>query len=299
MEKSDIFNFESVSVDIGDLRATFFRNTPLTDLPQAAPSEVHFHTDFEFQCIIGGEMTLIAENGGEESVFHLSAGDIVLIPPDVLHRNAGGGEVFRRYTLSFSFAPLKGAAEAGAFSEYLAYSRIFGALDRIAVFRSDVISRCADRIIGLDMRPQSFHRLRIYLSVIFTELADITAALAPDQTRPRTGIRGGERGEIERKWRIENYVSLFYGRKNPMDDLTKILHLSRRQTDRVTRSLTGESFSALLTRQRMNAAVIMAAKTRMPFYQIAGEVGYSSYVGFYHAFIRFTGKSPEDYRRGS
>ena len=80
-------------------------------------------------------------------------------------------------------------------------------------------------------------------------------------------------------------------------ELMEELHLSRRQIDRTVRACMGESLNSLLIRQRMNAAQVLLRYTERPITVIAEEVGYTSYVGFYSAFKKHIGISPDAYRQ--
>lgn len=58
----------------------------------------------------------------------------------------------------------------------------------------------------------------------------------------------------------------------------------------------GTSYRDLLAEVRMRLAIEYLRKTRMTNEEIAGRLGYSDAANFRHAFIRWTGKSPTDFR---
>lgn len=60
----------------------------------------------------------------------------------------------------------------------------------------------------------------------------------------------------------------------------------------------GASYRDLLAELRMRLAIEYLRKTQMTNEDIAGRLGYSDAANFRHAFIRWTGKSPSDFRRG-
>ena len=59
----------------------------------------------------------------------------------------------------------------------------------------------------------------------------------------------------------------------------------------------GESLSVLLIQQRMRTAQILLRNTNMQISEIAHEIGYTSYVGFYSTFRSYFGCSPDEYRQ--
>ena len=58
----------------------------------------------------------------------------------------------------------------------------------------------------------------------------------------------------------------------------------------------GTSYSALLSDVRKALALDFLASTELSIDDIANALGFSDAVGFRHAFKRWTGKWPSDYR---
>ncbi len=61
----------------------------------------------------------------------------------------------------------------------------------------------------------------------------------------------------------------------------------------------GTSYRDLLAEVRMRLAIEYLRKTQMTNEEIAGHLGYSDAANFRHAFIRWTGKSPSDFRNAT
>lgn len=61
----------------------------------------------------------------------------------------------------------------------------------------------------------------------------------------------------------------------------------------------GTSYRGLLAEMRMRLAIEFLRKTQMTNEQIGNRLGYSDAANFRHAFVRWTGRSPSDYRRAS
>ena len=61
----------------------------------------------------------------------------------------------------------------------------------------------------------------------------------------------------------------------------------------------GTSYRDLLAEVRMRLATEYLRKTRMTNEEIAGRLGYSDAANFRHAFIRWTGKSPTEFRNAA
>jgi len=61
----------------------------------------------------------------------------------------------------------------------------------------------------------------------------------------------------------------------------------------------GASYRELLAEVRMRLAIEYLCKTRMTNEEIANRLGYSDAANFRHAFLRWTGKSPTDFRNAT
>ncbi|MFL9864880.1 helix-turn-helix transcriptional regulator [Paraburkholderia fungorum] len=59
---------------------------------------------------------------------------------------------------------------------------------------------------------------------------------------------------------------------------------------------SGAAFQALLDRVRHDLALDYLVRTRLSMSDIAERLGYSETAGFRHAFRRWTGHCPSDYR---
>lgn len=82
-----------------------------------------------------------------------------------------------------------------------------------------------------------------------------------------------------------------------LSDLSGLLNLSTRQTQRLLQQNFGRTFSQKLTEARMAAASQYLLTTDLSVTEISERTGFSSIEHFSAAFRRFTGRSPRDYRK--
>ena len=85
---------------------------------------------------------------------------------------------------------------------------------------------------------------------------------------------------------IDDFFSKRYNSAVTLDDLAAELNLSRKQTEREVKRITGNGFSEELTKRRINAAVILSRTTDLSLAEIGELVGYATYSGFYKAYKR-------------
>jgi AraC-like DNA-binding protein len=103
---------------------------------------------------------------------------------------------------------------------------------------------------------------------------------------------GGIVGDIRRVLMVEQP-----GRFPSIEAMAEALKLNART---LRRRLDAEqtSYRALVSEVRMRLAIGYLRETSMTNEEIASRLGYSDAANFRHAFARWTGKSPSDYRTG-
>lgn len=82
---------------------------------------------------------------------------------------------------------------------------------------------------------------------------------------------------------IQEFISTNYNKKIKLSDLANELHLSERQTERLVRLHTGNSFKEEVRKIRINVANQLLASSDMTLSEVAEYVGYESYAGFWKA----------------
>ena len=82
-----------------------------------------------------------------------------------------------------------------------------------------------------------------------------------------------------------------------LSDLSRLLNLSTRQTQRLLRQNFGRTFSQKLTEARMAAASQYLLSTELSVTEISERTGFSSIEHLSGAFRRFTGMSPRQFRK--
>lgn len=82
-----------------------------------------------------------------------------------------------------------------------------------------------------------------------------------------------------------------------LKEAAKILHYNPDYLSILMQKVSGRSFSSLLNLRRFIVARTLLIQTNAPLKDIAREVGFRSYSGFYRTFKNFLGTSPAEFRR--
>lgn len=85
---------------------------------------------------------------------------------------------------------------------------------------------------------------------------------------------------------IYDFIETNYNKNIRLCDLADVLHISERQTQRIIKEETGNTFTDELARYRIFMAEHLMKTTEMTMYEIADYVGYGSYSGFWKAYIK-------------
>lgn len=278
-----------VTIEIGDLRVNFLGSASFLEARDAGESPLHIHAVHEFQYIDSGVLHELID---EETVLDAGEGEILFIPPNVLHRNEAGS--CRRLVLAITIQRLHRERAADDFSEFQYYCELLGRVREPMVFQDEEIRCCVSGLIGLPNLPQNVHRQKIYLTRLFVRLAECVASRS--RTR-QTALPIQQGGSSDRQYYlIEQYINTHYNEKTTVDDVAALLHLSRRQADRIVKHIFGKTYAELILERRMSIARTMLQKSGLSCGEIAERCGYSSYTGFYLAFRSFYGYTPDQCR---
>ena len=121
----------------------------------------------------------------------------------------------------------------------------------------------------------------------------------------RLAACGGEteKEEEEQKTKTRHRIDLIdqffdqpFSPETGEEGLAEMLHLSRRQLNRILKSHYGMCFREKLLRSKMDRAAFLLRKTQASISNISEEVGYLSVTAFFKAFKAYHGISPKRYR---
>ena len=280
----------TMSVELGDLQVDFLMNPSELTPISISQSPAHMHTKHEFQFIFSGHMQVRID---EDYALAVPSDSVLLIPPNVLHANDGGpGE---RIIATIALQPLHREQGAQQFSEFRYYCELFGRVQAPLVLHSEAVSACVRQLTQLPEMPQSGHRRSNLLSYLFIQLGmaiEESCGAQQQQNLLQLGNRYNHQYYV-----IEQHINKNYNKKASTEEIAQALHMSRRQVDRIVDQIWGKTFATLILERRMLIAQKLLQKTNMPCVKVAEKVGYTSYPGFYLAFRRHFGMTPEEMRQ--
>lgn len=240
-------------------------------------SSRHSNANYELHMILQGRCCVDVE----EDRFPLEAQQALLIAPGQYHRPSTEPGSFSHFSLSFSLT--------GVLAQ-----RLLTKIPTCAVFSfPEETARLCAHIFqeSAGHRPCRREMLQAQLTQLF--LTILRQLEITDDTPPASQSLDS----ILRTEKIDVFFQNHFASRAAEAQLAEELHLSRRQLARVIRARYGMTFREKLISARMDHAAWLLRTTQMRPCEIAEEVGYSGETGFYQAFRRRFGMTPQQYRR--
>ncbi len=131
-----------------------------------------------------------------------------------------------------------------------------------------------------------------WISLFFLELL----SLIDDKNGVSLKASGDPAEADMRYFMIEDFFNENYMKKLTTKELSERLYLSERQTERMINQAFGCGFKGHLTKIRLLIAKDLLVETEKEISEIASDVGFGSYNGFYMAFKNNVKMTPKEYR---
>lgn len=254
----------------------------------------HVHFYHEVHYIYNGSMQIRDIDNGK--TIDVSAGQFCLVPSNIYHETSSPTHM-RRAVFFFSAKHNPNISQPSS-ANYSRINHILSYQKNIRVYSDPVISSAMENYHSLcNMQDASLN-----ISKGLALLSAVFRAFDLEQTNPSLSINSNETDSNtllshNRRQLIEQTIESSYNQPNCFEQICQVLSLSERQTLNIVRELYGTDLKTLIIRHRINTADALIKTTNMPLSQIAYEVGYNSYSGFYMAYMRIMGAKPEETRR--
>lgn len=261
--------------------------------PTSAP---HFHIDREIHIILSGASTTTVQG----KKVHSKAGDIHIVPPNASHYYEEISEDFNMISFLFTITPKWSSKKS--FSEYSYYNNLINSSNSLILLHNEAVAELGRKIFSLEYCDKNIHIHQALYSHIFILIAeDLEKSISSD--REIHASTAPKKSQIEKvkdqKATIDAFFANRYAEKITIKDLAKELYKSVPQTHRIVKSYFNSTFKAVLVKQRMEQACILARQGEKTMSEIALLCGYSSYNGFLSAFKKHTSLTPEEYKSSS
>ena len=247
---------------------------------------VHSHVNYEIHVVLKGTTFLEID----EETITLNANDVVIISPSVFHKFVKADCESSVLSFSFSVKNVKRTSDRfeGQDTKLQNCGKWF-----LLQNETDISTYIFKTLAALHSSNNfAEEQIRAYLTLTFIQIFN---GLNNGIDKNKTELELQEYGN--RIYIIDDYFNEHYMEKISLKELSEILYLGERQTNRIIKSTFGTGFNERLTVIRIKSAIELLENTDFTIETIAEKVGYDSYNGFYSAFKKKTGISPSIYRQ--
>ncbi|MFL0554871.1 helix-turn-helix domain-containing protein [Paenibacillus barengoltzii] len=251
----------------------------------------HFHDAWEIYYLVSGERCYFIK----DQIYRISAGDLVLIPVNVLHKTSPAGKLSQpheRILVNFRTevvnALLPGREEAleQLFVRYPVLRLNAEEQQLVQLLFARMLAEQKQQAVGYEE----------YCQLLLAEL--LLHLLRMANGRPSyDGEDGGEQRPYREIAEVARYINTHYDENLSLSELADRFHLSPYYLSHLFPRVTGLTLVAYINRVRIEEACALLRETELPVTEIAYRVGYQSGTHFGRVFKKAKAVSPQSYRR--
>ncbi len=244
---------------------------------QGGMTNQHFHNVFEIYYLREGEVQYFIE----DAVYTLKEGDLVIIPPNTLHKTLNFRSTVRRRVL---------------FYINMDYLKSFGELDfkflkKVSVFRDSNIYQIQYIFNALVAEYQGENN-ELLIKALLCELLVLL-----DRKKEITDKITENSPSSKRLSEVISFINKNYGNEITLSSTAKHFFIHPTYLSRIFKDDTGLSFSDYLRKFRIKKSVELLWATNKNITEIAFDVGFNSTNHFCKTFRAVMGLSPLQYRK--
>lgn len=276
-------NLKEYLFTIGDVKFNFFTDVGMLIEGRNTSNAVHTHEYNELFYVLKGSVTIRTEKNS----FCINEGDAVLVPAGTLHTTINF-ENTQRIAISYFTEKNKKEKLYTQFSQF--ESILLNGIVHITNFSGG----------------HAFKRLTHYYYSSYHDKDELICSCLREiiiliKVATKTEGRISSPPVVfdtsaYRNYVIDNYFSSHF-KTATLTELSKKLHLSKQQTERIVKKLYGCNFREYLGFIRMRHARELLLNTNMSSTEISTEIGYCYPHSFLTAFKKHYGKTPGSYRK--
>ncbi|WP_178020934.1 AraC family transcriptional regulator [uncultured Paenibacillus sp.] len=251
----------------------------------------HFHDAWEIYYLVSGERCYFIK----DQIYRICAGDLVLIPVNVLHKTSPAGKLSRpheRLLVNFRTEAVS-ALLPGREEELEQLFERYPVL-RLTAEEQQLVQPLLARM--LTEQKQQASGYEEYCRLLLAEL--LLNLLRMAHTRPNhDGEAGGGKQPYREIAEVARYINAHYEENLSLGELAGRFHLSPYYLSHIFPRVTGLTLVAYINRVRIEEACALLRETELPVTDIAYRVGYQSVTHFGRVFKKAKAVSPQSYRR--
>lgn len=240
---------------------------------------MHAHSLYEIVYVLSDQAVIEFE----QSQVTLNMGDAAIVAPGIYHKIKSVGNNLTH--ISFQVQTNTEDSRVRAMLSKINFLNVLNLPGKSYLFILKAISEKGNSVFFTDSL-----RIKAGLTLLFADILENEFLQIP------VSLENALSEQDMRRKKILGYINKKYNKSPSIKDLSKILFLSEKQTQKQVLALTGKRFSYLVQEKRIVCAKALIRENRMTLDAVSKAVGYETYYGFAKAFKRFESASPTEFR---
>lgn len=237
------------------------------------------------------EIVLCNENSytvifGDQTV-KLHEGDILFIPPNVLH-SIEAPENGSRFILLFDLSFLQMFHNRNNILNFLSKPRLYNIVSHPHIY-SNVYSRLM-HIITLYFANETYNEIDIY-----ADLLNVLKEICEHNTKQNISDNQKHTLSYDKFVKILSYIDDNYAEDLSLEKVANIANFSKFHFSRLFKQYTNTTFYEYLSQKRILVAQELIL-TNMPITDVAFQTGFNNLTTFCRCFKKYIGCSPTQYK---
>ena len=259
-------------------------------LSQGYAFEMHCHPEIELSYCFEGFYDITV--GKKDTT--LTKGDIAVVNPMVPHefRNSSSPDSLR---LTIEIGPAFLGEQFAAFVSANRGNSVFLLNQNSSLPYHGELSAMLDETANLHLTKTPFSGLCIKGNIY--KISALLLRLLTEEKPAEPAFKS--MADIEKIGMAINMIYNCYNKQLTLDEVSQISGYSKSNFCKLFKSLTGESFHAMLNRHRIDVACLWLRESKNSIEEIAANVGFSDSRSFCRTFKSITGQNASEYRRNA
>lgn len=253
----------------------------------------HFHSYYEIHLLLSPNAVHFIKG----IPYHIQAGDLVLLPPSLLHKTSyPEGEPSKRLIITFMYRN-DGYGFPDSYSELLTPFHQELPIYRFPEEQQNELIDLINQIVDLSREADSQELTgthELVLHSIFTRFLYCLNRFRKDNTYYQ---KYGEDPVTERIYAVCNFIHTHYAEELSLENLAQETWMSTYYLSHQFKRITGYTITHYIHLVRVRNCQYLLTNTKKKITEIAAECGFSSFSQFNRIFRRFSGESPSEYRK--
>lgn len=245
---------------------------------------LHFHPEYELLYLSEGSLEVTIHN----STFLLHAGEALFIPPNMLHYGISNSQNGTFYALVFSEHILNVGQEH--ISSYLTKepdnTKYICKLAPHIPWQKDALEYLTKIFFCRDEMKASDIFMQGHILIIWEYLYRHHISIYLEKNKPNTPVR-----------EIIEFIHNNYQEDLSLEDMTKIVHMSKEHLCRIFRKSTGQTPISYLKQYRILKSCYYLQETDKKISDICTLVGFNNVSYFNREFLQVLQTTPSQYRK--